>query len=245
MAVSGLLQTSDYNVFKFILGNRNLVDTHVNYLAKSMEKYGNLTETSPVLVNEKMEVIDGQHRIAALKSLKWPVYYRVKKGMDIEDVIALNTGSKNWTWKDYAMSYSKLGNDNYTRFLNLHQHFDKVPYHVLVLYAKGSIGHYGQDYGVQFRQGKFVLALDRHQRAFAQLKQYTQIVQYVPYPDRGLAQAIATIVNNPIYDHERMIKKAKSHGHKVRRYGSVSEFLRALEEMYNTSVTKDEKVRLF
>ena len=38
---------------------------------------------SPILVNEKMEVIDGQHRLQAQKELNLPTYYIKNKGYDL------------------------------------------------------------------------------------------------------------------------------------------------------------------
>ena len=66
--------TTDYDIFKQLLGNREINYNHVRRLIKSMQEEYLIV---PIQVNEKMEVIDGQHRIAACKELGFPIYYMI------------------------------------------------------------------------------------------------------------------------------------------------------------------------
>ena len=53
-------ETKNYSMFTTIGGNRPLNELHLNRLKKSMEEE---LLISPIIVNEKHEVIDGQHRL--------------------------------------------------------------------------------------------------------------------------------------------------------------------------------------
>ena len=50
--------TKDYSIFGYILGNRDIVQNHVLNLAKLIKE---IDLEVPIIVNEKMEVCDGQH----------------------------------------------------------------------------------------------------------------------------------------------------------------------------------------
>lgn len=108
-------ETTNYSLFKYMETNRD-VDT-VKKLTDSFRKYGFIGGS--VLVNEKMEVIDGQHRIHVCETLGIPVYYEIIPGATIEHCRALNINQKNWTTKDFVESYATEGNDTYKWVLEL------------------------------------------------------------------------------------------------------------------------------
>jgi hypothetical protein len=60
--VNKVYKTKDYNLFNFRPDNRPIIQSHVKELMDSMTKHG-WEQGSYVVVNEKMEVIDGQHRL--------------------------------------------------------------------------------------------------------------------------------------------------------------------------------------
>ena len=111
--VSEVYKTQNYNQFKTLLGNRQVNLSHVFQLKQSMH---NNHLFSPILVNEKMEIIDGQHRFNACRELNLPVYYIVVKGYGLEQVKILNTHMKNWQKKDYLNAYCDLGHPEYLKF---------------------------------------------------------------------------------------------------------------------------------
>lgn len=107
--------TRDYDKFIFNSKNRGVNKVHVNNLVQSI-KENNLLFAQPILVNDKYEIIDGQHRLTAAKELKERIYYIIKPGLSIEDAIALNVNTKNWSYKDYLHYWIKQENENYIYF---------------------------------------------------------------------------------------------------------------------------------
>ncbi len=67
------------------------------------------------MVDEKYHVIDGQHRLRAAEELGLEIYYQVKKGCGIEEMIRLNSVQDNWNWLDYMNAYASEGNENYRK----------------------------------------------------------------------------------------------------------------------------------
>ena len=108
------MQTSDYSIFSTLKGNRNIDPKNVAKIIESMQiKY----LYTVILVNENLEVIDGQHRLAACKSLGLPVNYEIIKGYGLQEVQMLNANTKNWGLVDYVESFAKNGNTDYVYFL--------------------------------------------------------------------------------------------------------------------------------
>jgi hypothetical protein len=105
-------KTTDYSQFKTKKGNRHIYMPTVNRLVESIKEM-DLTHVAPIIVNRDMEIIDGQHRLAALKKLKKPVYYVVQEPSSLREIQLLNSAGKRWSPKDFINSYIVLGNKNY------------------------------------------------------------------------------------------------------------------------------------
>lgn len=107
-----ILKTNDYTLFKHIVANREIDDKHVNRLAKSITRK-NLLYIRPLIVNERMQLIDGQHRLAAAKICKATVHYIKVDGLTKSDISVINTAQKNWTRSDFINFYAMDGNTSY------------------------------------------------------------------------------------------------------------------------------------
>ena len=109
------MSTTDYDAFKLIGENRKVTKQHMRTLAESIIKTkGNI---QPIVVNKKMEVVDGQHRLEACRLAGIAVNYIV---IDLplsknEMMIELNKNSKNWSTKDYLSNGVDTGIKGYAR----------------------------------------------------------------------------------------------------------------------------------
>lgn len=103
--------TEDLNIFTFLKGNRPPNPQHIKRLAASIKRYGMLI--NPILVNERYEIIDGQHRYLAAKEMNVPIYYIIVSGYALEQVHTLNMNQKNWTIKEFLYGYVDMGLKDY------------------------------------------------------------------------------------------------------------------------------------
>ena len=109
--------TKDYSIFKRLVGNRDIPETRISKIVESIQTIGWIH--NPIIVNEKMEVIDGQGRLTALQRLKMPVEYIVAEGAGNKECIYMNMNMVNWKLPDFIKSYAEQGNENYQRLLGL------------------------------------------------------------------------------------------------------------------------------
>lgn len=128
-------RTYDYAIFKRMAGNRAISESNVKKIMRSIQRYGWWGEV--VLVNEKMEVADGQHRIEALKRMGMPVEYRVVEGITIDDIVAINNAVHKWTVTDAIASYAERGKVDYVRINNLINEFPSMTRNCIYAAAHG------------------------------------------------------------------------------------------------------------
>ena len=108
-------RTNDYKMFRFRDDNRAEINkTHVERLKKSIAAR-NMLEFRPIDVNDKMEILDGQHRLLAAQALGTDIYYRIIHDSNPADIILMNV-AKTWQSLDYLNYYCKNGYPEYLKF---------------------------------------------------------------------------------------------------------------------------------
>jgi hypothetical protein len=111
--VNKVYKTNDLSIFKQIGGNRVPNPQHIKRLKVSIIEKGMLC--NPILINDKMEVIDGQHRLIASQEAKSFIYYIILKDYSLSEVHTLNLNQKNWTKKDFMDGYADMGIESYIK----------------------------------------------------------------------------------------------------------------------------------
>lgn len=231
--------TQDYNLFKKVFGNRELSQSHVKRLSEAFAENKTLAQYSFITVNEKMEVIDGQHRLEALKQLGQKVYYMVVPGLTLKDVQKLNSGGKQWRPLDFAKSFRVLGYESYRLYLEFKAKY-KYNHDVLLKYMS-----LDQNISTQaFKEGKFKVKDLASSVAYCQ--QLSEIAEkYEKATLRDQALALLTLMKHPAYNQKRMLEKLSKHSNKIREAHGEFECQRELERIYNFGNKKSEIVRLF
>ena len=117
--VNTVYKTNDLKMFKSITGNRPTNPQHIRRLTDSIKVNGLLC--NPILVNEKMEVIDGQHRLDACKNAETEVYFIILTGYSLPEVQTLNLNQKNWQKKDFMNGYADKGIESYVTLRDFYE----------------------------------------------------------------------------------------------------------------------------
>lgn len=131
-----ILKTRDYDQFKTITSNRDINRLHVKKLSESI-KARNLLWAKPPLVNERNQVIDGQHRLEACAMIKADFYYMIAPGLNKEDMAILNTNQKNWTSADFINYFTIEGKKDYQELSKLINKYEDLKVSMLIAFAGG------------------------------------------------------------------------------------------------------------
>jgi len=219
-------QTKDYDLFKNIDGNRSINQLHVKRLSNSMM---NKHLISPIIVNEKYQIIDGQHRFEASKNLDLPVYYIVIPGYGLEEVQILNQNSKNWSVNDFLDGYCNLGKEDYIKFRDF---VDQYDFSISTAHAIAMNAVSGGNQWNAFKNGNFVFddylgAIERADRLTA-LKAYTDL-----YNDRHFVFSMIKLINNPDFEFITFLQKLSFQNGALVPCRDVKTYITLIEEIYN------------
>lgn len=147
------IKTNNYGLFKYRTDNRTIDPAHVRRLMKSIEAK-NMLDLRPIEVDKQMQVIDGQHRLEAAKSLGLDIWYTVIENDTPTDIINLNI-SKTWTVHDFFNYYVK---HKYSEYLKLEDYIKKnqITLKLALAITQGANHEHSHD----FRLGKYVFEGD-------------------------------------------------------------------------------------
>lgn len=234
--------TKDYNKFKFLMDNRDTARAHINRLKEAIRHNPSILEVQPLLVNEKMEVIDGQHRLLAASELGLPVSYNVVRGLDIGTAREMNILQRKWGIEDYARSYAKAGNVHYKAFLEYHNDYPGISPSVLILLMQKNDRY---DRSSNFRTGGFIIGRDQDE-VEEYLARFQKIRETIEIPFSGpLARALIQCFDNEEFDYERFIANLEKKPDAIGRSTVVRDYLRMIEDVYNYHVPEAYRIRLY
>ena len=231
-------KSQNYSAFKKILGNRELSERNVKAIIKNIKTNG--LKPTIVIVNEKMEVIDGQHRIEALKRLKLPVLYQIHEGLTLEDCVAMNTSGVNWKAEDYIDSYAEMGNEHYVNlkwFTRMFPEFTATNIAV-ILNSKTSAR-----VGVNIKHGTLTLQYtgkEAEDRLHYMQEIYNAMPNFVGRKE-CLFTVLSRVMDLPSVDPNRLKEQMLKYGELVSNVVDIKSCLNKVEDVYN--YRKATKVR--
>jgi hypothetical protein len=235
-------KTNDYDIFKFREDNREKISQpHVEKLVRSISSK-NLLDLKPILVNEKMEILDGQHRVLAAKKLGVDVYYDIKKEIDSYDIILLNT-SKEWRLEDYLNYYCKNGYKEYqifNEFIKANKVSIKIGLAIACCKSREKIE--------LFRAGKFVFIGGelsvRIDLCWSTIKYIKEMNGFSPYTgSTRFWSALIKMFNHPDFNFKAWTKNLEKMVNRVSNKISEKDYLSLFQDIYNWKRT--EKINLF
>lgn len=249
--INTIKSTEDYSSFAKIVGNRKINQRQVERLYNSFKERPDLSLAVPILVNDKMEIIDGQHRIEALERLasegtNLPVNYVQINSLGLKDVQILNSATKNWTNDDYARSFAELGKDDYKIYLNFHRIYG-LCHNTLVTYlAKSASTSEGTSASANtFRTGKFKVNNESNSHKLCQ-NLLSLAPYYKKYKNQLFAAAFRALNQCPEYNHKRMLEKMSLYGSRLMVDAAcIEDYKRMLEKIYNFHSGSEYRVKLF
>ena len=227
-------QTTDYAQFKSITSNREVDKRHVNRLIIAIRKK-NLLHINPIIVNEHLEVIDGQHRLAAAEAAEVPIFYVIDSTIAKQDIAMINSNAKNWSVMDYINYWTiekKLGFDRLSAFLS---EYPEVP----VSTALHMLSSDGSRNTRRLSEGYVDTANYDFAKMIAErLKKFFNLVEHTY--DRNFVLAVIDISRLDGYDHEQMMKQVQGQPRSVVKCVSKQQYIEMFEELYNYGKSKNK-----
>lgn len=227
-----LNKTTNYDQFVLRSDNRErLCQNHIERLKASI-RARNLLEMRPIIVNESLEVLDGQHRLEAAKALGVEIYYLIEKQLKAEDIITLNV-AKSWGMADYLNFYCKNGHKEYQK-LNAFMDAQGISLKIAIHLANGR-SHKGYH---DFKAGKFLFDEDLSSQCFDVCWQSIDTIKKI----NGVShyahsarfwQALILLTTHPDFDPTKWDKNLQMMANRIGAKATMQDYLKLFENIYN------------
>lgn len=233
--VNVVYRTSDLSMFQRLSCNRRVDPKRVAILKSSIMEHGFIG--GPIVVNEKMEVVDGQARLAACKELGKDIEYIICPGLEIADCIALNQNGTIWKMDDYILCYAESGMEDYIRLFDLlpavgDKRLRGTTMVLLVCGFCGAVNYLGK----RVRSG--LLRMDERVAAKAAwvykfLEEHADDIFSTKGRSEYLARAVAFALARTTASPQRMGQVLKERIYLVRPLADMDDAVEELDKIYN------------
>ena len=226
-----VFKTDDYSLFRTLRGNREVNRSRIDKIEQSIKDVGYVS--NPIIVNNKMEVIDGQGRLEALKRLGLPVEFIVVNGCGIRECIAMNINMTNWGLIDYIKSYANQGIDSYRRLLGLINAYRPIQEQLIIGISLGRLSCRSCDMNT-VKNGLYKIGTEQLEKAQDELEFIKIIRKYSQ--KKAVSQAFLFCYRIPLCNKDRLLRIAETGAEKLDKCGKVIDILEVVESMYNKNL---------
>ena len=227
-------KTTDYSIFKTLKGNRYVNESHYRKLLLSFKD--NPLPTI-IVVNEKLEVIDGQHRLKCLQELNLEVEYVVRVGFGLKECQILNINTSRWKMDDYIDGYCGL---EYSSYLQTRDFKNEYGFRIneTILLLSGNIGGAVKE---DFINGVFKIKDFKKSKEIAEklknLDPYFVQGDRNRYKARNLVKTFIELEKNKDFNYEHFLNQLKKNmPYKLQTQPRKDMTEEMIENIYNYNV---------
>lgn len=223
--------TNEYGRFKFLKGNRDINESKVRKIREDIESGIDFLKYAPIIVNENMEIIDGQHRYSVARELKCNVYYVINHAASLEVVPAINSKSTKWRSVDFLNSYVDLKRPVYCALKDFISHYEgvSIPTAAKMFHTGNTHDNAGME---AFQEGTLTAEHQDFAHEIAIL-----LCDFKPYADspfsRRMFSVMISLHNNGKYDHALMLRKLEESGRRLENSDSPKAIIQEMESIVN------------
>lgn len=235
-----ITSTTMYSKFNFLKNNRPVKRDLVNRLKASI-LYKNMLHLKPILVDQNMCIIDGQHRFTAAQELGVPIYYQMetkKEPVKIEELVCLQI-SGQWKLEDYLHAWMESGNKAYIMLQNMMNDL-KIGLPQALMYLDARIGY--RTGSRDFREGKLMIEdLDRVYDKINKVKKSIEFIKEKYMGNDNLKwtqskmchKSLSLLIDHPEFNYDDFMRKLPYHIQKIRPCNNYKEYMKMFLHIYN------------
>lgn len=205
---STIFKSTDYDAVTNINTNRNINTGNYNKLLRSMQEEQLII---PICLNEKLEIIDGQHRFLACKELGKPFYYYIEEGYREAQMKRANLVGATWNKNDFLNMYINEGSDTYKRVKELMDKYSIVISDMIKIMAAVRQVNY-RELGLMFEEGTMIM----NENDFIDIEQFLNALylfhDFKHYNRSKFISAFLELYFHPGYNHKHMVERYSKRG---------------------------------
>jgi hypothetical protein len=251
-----IFETRDFSIFKKLSHNRSTSKNKSNLraLKKSMSSVRGKNLLTLIIVNEFMEIIDGQHRVKVYEELyantpldeRPTLHYVICKGYGLEECRAYNKAGKTWDGHDFLESYVSQGMLPYQQFeafMNTHEFLD---YWITLRILTGTINvstrakskaTKGEDVNDLFREGRLTIDPENLRKGKILVSRIQEILDNGWYEgdkaSRTFIVTMSRIMASKNFDFDVFKEKMEKSRKKIYDVQKMDTIAQQIEAIYN------------
>jgi hypothetical protein len=233
-----IFQSEDYNQFTFIKGNRPLNQRKIERIISEINSGNDMLKYSPIQVkvtDDKLKIIDGQHRFFISKKLARPVHFIiVHEEKSIQDIARINSNVEKWKDIDFINCYITAGINDYQILKNFLNDYGFSVGVSLMLLNKGTPGNATgaiEDLNEKFQQGTFqVKCLDEAKNFADQVKLFSS---FKNWRSRAFVLAIFRIIGAGKVSFTDVVAAFNKNQSLLKEHVHFKEYIINLEQIVN------------
>ncbi len=237
--------TDQYKNFALVKGNRVLDLNKIKKILADIEAGTNLLKYCPILVvvkNDKLEIIDGQHRFQVAKKIKHPVHYIIAEDLSLYEIAKMNSNQEKWKISDFINCYKELGNEHYIKLEEILTKYPRLTAtNAIAVLTTGKIVQ--QSYAStmdKFHRGQFVIEYE--QAALSLLDKVNQF-NYSGKFSRHFLMAIDKALTAGKYDFDKLVAQVNENISLLTTEDHWRKYLTSMEEI--VSKGKQKRVTIY
>lgn len=230
-----MIKTKDYSIFKIIDCNRDIDESGVKSLSKSIMKK-NLLKSNPIIVDSHMQVMDGQHRLRAAETLGVDIYYIIDDNFSISDISRINSTRKNWSSENYINFYMQQGFDEYIKLDEFLKEF-KISLRCAIVFISGRDSF---RLFPSIKDGSFNFKLFEESKkalkSYCKMQNILISINFKPkmiLTSLGFIKACKVFFESKLVDHDLFFTQLDRAVHLIHPCGNGREYLDILCDIYN------------
>ena len=227
-------KTSNYDLFCIMNTNRGIDWRKVKSIADNFNDQ--ISQSTPITVNEKYEIIDGQHRFCVCQGLGKPIYYIRKNGLNIDHSIEMNKRKGDWSALDFIKSYASRGNQDYMYILNFIELNDISLKIALILMHRTHRMEYSR-----IRNGEWQMTdWSKGEENLKKIRDFKPF--FINWNGSYFIKAVMRLISRKNYDHAYMINKMDYCRDMLNRTNNIENYEEMLIRIYNYRLKKKGRI---
>ena len=244
-AIAQIFETDEYDAFRKLEDNRGVLESRVDKLTASFSEKEIL---NPIVVNEKMEIIDGQGRFEACRRLGLSIKFIIVHGATVDDCRRMNQYNTKWNSNDFIQSYMKSSNPEIAKnYENLNTAMDLTGLGlmtVLRLANKSSHGHGASEIGIVY-SGELVFT-DKDLEEVCDEYEYgesiTKALNDTGRTNEAFWKSINVLIHTEGFDRKRLIAKCSEKRHTYAQASRLEDQLKEFSRIYNSGLNPKNRI---
>lgn len=222
--------TTDYDNIIKVTGNRPLNQQHAENLITSISEH-NMLKQNPGILNQNNELIDGQHRLEAAKTLGVPFFFTVVEDGRLEDVQLLNKNNRAWLTKDYLDGYIAQGKQDYADLKQFAEQYKiSIP---LAINLLADSRFTSTEKIIEFKAGRFeIVDLEKAQRVGDLVSEVRRYSPDMAYTHKYCVRALQILVEKT--DPKLLLDAVTRYGLVITRRPTTKGYLLEFEKIIST-----------